>query len=171
MDIRDCYKIGFVLKPHGLKGEVTISIDEDAPNEFDELESIFLARGETMVPYFIEAISLKGEKAYVKFEDVDSADEAKAICNHALYLPKSARPKSLRGEFYDDEITGFSVTDENQGLLGTITEVTAAGPNKLIAVDHQGKEVLIPVNSPFIISVNKSKKKITVNLPDGFLDI
>jgi 16S rRNA processing protein RimM len=171
MDIRDCYKIGFVLKPHGLKGEVTISIDEDAPNEFDELESIFLARGETMVPYFIEAISLKGEKAYVKFEDVDSADEAKAICKHALYLPKSARPKSLRGEFYDDEITGFSVTDENQGLLGTITEVTAAGPNKLIAVDHQGKEVLIPVNSPFIISVNKSKKKITVNLPDGFLDI
>jgi 16S rRNA processing protein RimM len=36
---------------------------------------------------------------------------------------------------------------------------------------HEGKEVLIPVNSPFITSINKSKKKISVNLPEGFLDI
>jgi 16S rRNA processing protein RimM len=171
MDIRDCYKIGYILKPHGLKGEVTISIDEDVPNELDELETLFLAKGETLVPYFIDAISVKGDKAYVKFEDVDSADEAKAISKHALYLPKSARPKSLRGEFYDDEITGFSVTDENLGPLGNITEVTAAGPNKLLALDHNGKEVLVPINSPFIISINKSKRKITVNLPEGFLDI
>jgi 16S rRNA processing protein RimM len=46
-----------------------------------------------------------------------------------------------------------------------------AGPNRLLALDHNGKEVLIPVNSPFITRINKSKKMITVNLPEGFLDI
>jgi 16S rRNA processing protein RimM len=49
--------------------------------------------------------------------------------------------------------------------------VTSAGPNKLLSVDHHGKEVLIPVNSPFITGINKSKKKISVTLPDGFLDL
>jgi 16S rRNA processing protein RimM len=46
-----------------------------------------------------------------------------------------------------------------------------AGPNRLLVVKHADKEILIPMNGPFITSVNKTKKRITVNLPDGFLDI
>jgi 16S rRNA processing protein RimM len=49
--------------------------------------------------------------------------------------------------------------------------VAQAGPNKLLSIDHNGKEVLIPVNSPFITGINKSKKKISVTLPEGFLEI
>jgi 16S rRNA processing protein RimM len=52
-----------------------------------------------------------------------------------------------------------------------VVQVEQAGPNKLLAIDHNGKEVLIPVNGPFIKGINKSKKKITVTLPEGFLDI
>lgn len=171
MDVKNCYKIGYVLKPHGLKGEVTISIDEDVPNDIEALDAVFLQRGSDLVPYLIDALSLKGNKAFVKFEDVDSVDAAAEICKTAIFLPKSARPKSERGEFYDDEITGFTVSDEQAGELGKIVEVINAGPNRLLSLDYQGKEVLIPVNSPFINSINKSKKRVTVNLPDGFLDI
>jgi 16S rRNA processing protein RimM len=76
-----------------------------------------------------------------------------------------------RGEFYDDEITGFAVNDEVTGDLGKVREIIEAGPNKLIAVDNGVKEVLIPVNGPFIKSINKSRKTIIVELPDGFLDL
>jgi 16S rRNA processing protein RimM len=81
------------------------------------------------------------------------------------------RPKSGRGEFYDDEVIGFEVLDTELGLLGTISEVIQAGPNKLLSVDYQNKEVLIPINSPFISGVNKSRKRITVSLPEGYLEI
>jgi 16S rRNA processing protein RimM len=63
------------------------------------------------------------------------------------------------------------VIDENLGDLGTITGVLNAGPNRLLVLNHQEKEVLIPVNSPLIRSLNKSKRTFMVNLPDGFLDI
>src|SRR5690242_9926636 len=108
MDIASSYKIGLVLKPHGLKGEVTISIDADAP-DVSELESLFLEKDNRLIPYFIESISVRDAKAFVKFEDVNTPEEAKAISKHALYLPKSTRPKAGRGEFYDDEIIGFEV--------------------------------------------------------------
>lgn len=170
MDIASSYKIGLVLKPHGLKGEVTISIDEDAP-DVSELESVFLEKDNRLVPYFIESISVRDAKAFVKFEDVNTPEEAKAISKRALYLPKSSRPKSGRGEFYDDEIVGFEVQDETAGELGKVTSVVDAGANKLLVVHQGDKEVLIPVNGPFITSVNKSKKKISVDLPEGFLDI
>jgi 16S rRNA processing protein RimM len=171
MNIDSCYKIGLVLKPHGLKGEVTISIDPETPNDFAALDAVFLANNERLVPYFIQHISVRGSKAFVKFEEVDSPEDAERISKQAIYLPKTARPKSTRGEFYDDEVINFEVTDETAGVLGLITEVMQAGANRLLVLMHEGKEVLIPVNSPFITSINKSKKKISVNLPEGFLDI
>lgn len=170
MDISDCYKIGYILKPHGLKGEVTMALDADAP-EFDSIESVFLESNDRLVPYFIEAVSVRGVKAFVKFEDVNSSDAAEAIAKSAVYLSKESRAKSGRGEFYDDEIIGFEVTDAEAGVLGKVTEVAVAGPNKLLSVDHNGKEILIPVNGPFITSINKSKKKVSVSLPEGFLEI
>lgn len=171
MNIDTSFKIGFVLKPHGLKGEVTISIDPDAPAGLDGIGSVFLEKDQRLVPYFIESISVRDTKAFVKFEDVNTPEAAQGISKRAIYLPKSMRPKSGRGEFYDDEVTGYLVHDESLGELGEVSSVVDAGANRLLVLYHQGKEVLIPVNSPFVLSINKSKKRISVELPDGFLDI
>jgi 16S rRNA processing protein RimM len=171
MELKDSFKIGYVLKPHGLKGGVTVALDADIPTDFAELETVFLQDGHQLVPYFIETVSVTGNKAFVKFEEVDTPEAAGAISKRAVYLPKSERPKSGRGEFYDDEINGFVVEDETLGELGTITDVMSAGANRLLVMDYDGREVLIPINSPFIKSINKSKKRISVNLPEGFLDI
>ena len=109
MEIGDYYKIGFILKPHGLKGGVTIALDGEIPGDFDSLKTIFVQDGHQMIPYFIESASLKGDKAFVKLEEVDSPEAAGDISKRAIYLPKTERPKSGRGEFYDDEIEEFFV--------------------------------------------------------------
>lgn len=171
MTTDDCYKIGFIMRPHGLKGEVTVSLDTEAPEDLNEIQTIFVHLSDRLLPYFIERISLRGAKAFVKLEDVDTAEAAENISRSAIYLPKSTRPRSRRGAFYDDEVIGFEVSDTALGTLGKVTAVMQAGPNKLLSVDHEGKEVLIPVNGPFIDSVNKSRKTITVTLPEGFLDL
>jgi 16S rRNA processing protein RimM len=171
MDLKSAYKIGYILKPHGLKGQVTVSLDAEAPEDLEDMDTIFVERNNQLIPYFREAISISGVKAYLKFEDINTPEQAKEISKSALYLPKTSRPKSARGEFYDDEVIGFEVNDVTEGNLGSVTDITMAGPNKLLTLIHSGKEVLIPVNSPFIKSINKSKKIISVELPDGFLDI
>ena len=171
MTIENCYKIGFIMKPHGLKGQVTISLDADAPENMEEVENVFIEVKERLLPYVIESISLKGNKAFLKLEEVDSQEEAQQISKSAIYLPKAARPQSGRGEFYDDEVIGFEVYDTGLGLLGKVTEIVLAGPNKLLSVSYNEREVLIPLNGPFMEGVNKSRKKITVTLPEGFIEI
>ena len=171
MDIESCYKIGFVQKTHGLKGEVTVALEAGTPDDLSTLPSIFLEVDGRLVPHFISAISHRGDKAFVKFDEINSIEQAGKLVKKNVYLDKASRPKSGRGEFYNDEIINFSVVDKTHGTLGVIVEIMLAGPNRLLVVDHEGKEVLIPVNSPFILSVNKSKRLITVDLPEGFLDI
>lgn len=171
MNINACFKVGYIMKPHGLKGEVTLSLDPDFPGDNAAVDTLFIERQNRLVPYFIESISVRGDKAFVKFEEIDTPESANAISKSPVYLPKEMREKSGRGEFYDDEVIGFEVSDGELGVLGKIIEVVAAGPNRLLSVDYNGKEILIPVNGPFINSINKTKKKVLVSLPEGFLDI
>lgn len=159
------------MKPHGLKGQVTISLDAGAPENIAAVKNVFIEVRERLLPYFIESISVKGNKAFLKLEEVESQEEAQQISKSAIYLPKGSRPKSGRGEFYDDEVIGFEVHDTDLGLLGKVTELVLAGPNKLLSVIYNKREVLIPLNGPFIGGVNKSRKKITVTLPEGFTEI
>ena len=146
-------------------------LDDDAPDDFSSIESVFIEQNKRLVPYFIHAISSQGKKAFVKFEDIDSLETALKISKQSVYIQKSIRPKSARGEFYNDEVIDFEVHDEEKGLLGKVREVMQAGPNRLLVVDYNNKEVLIPVNGPFIESVNKTKKKVSVNLPEGFFEL
>lgn len=171
MNIEDYYKVGYVMKPHGLKGEVTISIDVNVPADWENLKTIFIEKKAQLVPYFIQAISIKGDKAFVKLEDVDTPEYAALLKGGSLYLPKKERPKLAKGEFYNEEVIGFEVSDEALGFLGKIIDVEQAGPNRFIIVKYNEKEVMIPVNGPFVTGINKSKKKISVSLPEGFLDI
>ncbi|HEY0743665.1 MAG TPA: ribosome maturation factor RimM [Chryseosolibacter sp.] len=171
MDLKSAYKIGYILKPHGLKGQVTVSLDAEAPADLADIDTLFVEKNNQLIPYFRQDISVSGTKAYLKFEDINTPEQAKEISKSALYLPKSSRPKSGRGEFYDDEVIGFEVNDTNEGNLGSVTAITTAGPNKLLTLIFNGKEVLIPINGPFVKSINKSKKTISVELPEGFLDI
>src|SRR5690606_35011023 len=100
-----------------------------------------------------------------------SVEAAEAISKKPFFLPRTIRPKAAAGEFYDDEVPGFTVVEKELGTLGTVQEVVQAGPNKLIMVLYGEKEVLIPVERPFITKVNRSRKQIEVTLPEGFLDI
>jgi|SRR6185369_11698743 len=169
MTFENCFKLGYISKTHGLKGEVTAVIEIETALE--DTNSLFLDLKGTLVPHFIERISGTASKPFIKFEGIESFDQASSLKGCSIYMLKSARAKLKRGEFYDDEIIGFEVKDKNLGLLGDVKEIQSQGPNKLFAIIQKGKEILIPIQGPFITSINKSKKLILVELPEGFLDI
>lgn len=159
------------MRPHGLKGEVTVSLDPDSPSDWETLKTVFIDQRNTLVPYFIEYASVKSDKAFVKFEDVSTPEAAAGLKNLSIYLEKASRPKLQAGDFYDDEIIGFQVQDETAGLLGVIKEIERAGVNRFILVDYAEKEVMIPAQPPLLKSINRAKKVVSVVLPEGFLDI
>jgi len=170
MKIEECFKIGYIAKTHGLKGEVTIVMTPECP-DLDEVKSVFIEVNQNLIPFFLQSVSRKGDKAFIKFEDVNTIEQANDIKGCSLYLQKSERAKLGRGEFYNDEVVGFEVSDKEAGFLGLVTEIFENGPNRFLMIDWNGKEVMVPLNGPFIKGVNKSKKKVSLELPEGFLEI
>ena len=172
MTVEDCYQVGYIIKPHGLKGEVQILLDVDNPREYTALESVFVRQGQDLVPFFLESISINQDKAIVKFEDIDDVDQAKSIKSQELFMPLATLPELPDDKFYFHELEGFLVEDEVTGVLGEVTNLIEAGNQKLLAVAHpSGKEILLPFNDELITSFKKRSKLIKMSVPEGLIDI
>lgn len=171
MHIDECFQLGYVIKRHGLSGEVSILLDVDIPQAYQELESVFVEINDKLVPFFIESLSLKGNKAIVRFEDVDTADQAESLRGHKLFLPLKALPGLGEGQFYYHDIIGYQVVDAASGVVGEVKDVYASPNQDLLAVDYQGKEILIPINDEIVQKADHTAREVRVTLPEGLLDI
>ncbi|GAB3760120.1 ribosome maturation factor RimM [Spirosoma pomorum] len=173
MTKEDCYQVGHITKTHGVSGELVLFLDVDEPSEYADLDSVLLEVKGELVPYFIESIAVvKGSRAIVAFEDIDTIEQAERLINCGAFLPlENLEPITDETRFYFHEIVGYQIVDETEGELGTVQGVYAMNAQDLIAMDYQGKEVLIPINSEIVRTVDRTNKKLNVALPEGLLAI
>lgn len=167
-----CFQLGKITKTHGLKGEVIVYLDVDFPEEYEEMDSVFLDIKGQLVPYFIENLQIKGKKSICKFETVDTFEQAQKIVNLDMYLPLDTLPDLEEGQFFYHEVIGYEVYDEHSGLsLGPILSIYEGVQQDLIAVMVKGQEVLIPISDSIVLRAEAETKKMIVRLPEGLLDV
>ncbi|GIM61344.1 ribosome maturation factor RimM [Capnocytophaga canis] len=172
MTLKDCFYVGTIVSKFSFKGEVLVKLDSDDPELYENLESVFIALGNNLVPFFVEKCSLhKTDLLRIKFEDVSSEADADALMKSKLYLPLSFLPKLTGNKFYFHEIIGFTMEDVNYGYVGKIVGVNDITSQALFEVKNDGKELLIPMNDEFIEKVDRQHKKIIVKTPEGLIDL
>ncbi len=169
----DCYQVGHITKTHGVSGELVLFLDVDNAAEYADLESVLLEVKGDLIPYFIESIAIvKGSRAIIAFDDVDTIEQAERLINCGAYLPlENLEPITDVTRFYFHEIVGYQIVDAEAGELGIVQGVYAMNAQDLIAMDYQGKEVLIPINSDIVRTVDRANQKLNVALPTGLLEI
>ena len=168
----DCFYLGKIAKKFSFKGEVLAYLDTDEPELYQNLESVFVEINKTLVPFFIESSSLHKEKFLrVRFEDIQTEAEADEIMGSEIYLPLSMLPKLEGTQFYYHEVIGFDVIDLMRGNIGKILAINDSGAQPLFEIDKNGTEILIPLIDDFIISLDRENKTITLETPEGLVDL
>jgi 16S rRNA processing protein RimM len=170
MDISECYTLGRITKPWGVKGQMVLFLDVDSPEDYLELDSAFVEVKGTLVPYFFQIDSLNGNKAVVTFEEI-SAAEAHALAGHEVFLPLSMLPKLEGNKFYFHEVVGFRVVDSEKGDIGTLQQVIDYPAQPLFQVMKNGIEILIPVIDEVIDRVDREEKTLYITAPNGLIDL
>jgi 16S rRNA processing protein RimM len=90
---------------------------------------------------------------------------------NALFLPLNKLPQLAEDQFYYHEIIGYRLVDAALGALGEVTDVYELPQQAVIAMNYQGKEVLVPISDEIVLKANHTRKELEVNLPEGLLDI
>ena len=172
MNKTDCFFLGKIVKKYSFKGELLVKLDTDEPELYEHMDSVFVDLRNNLVPFFIESSQLhKSELLRIKFEDVDTEEDADALLKSGVYLPLEFLPKLEDDKFYFHEIIGFKVEDKHFGFVGIIKAINDSTAQSLFEIDHNGTQVLIPMNDEFITKVDKKKNTIFVDTPEGLIDL
>ena len=168
----DCFELGSVVKPHGLKGAVTAYFDADDPGVYQNIDAILIELHGNLVPHFITKVERKNVNQFIlHFEGFTAEKEARAISKARLFLPLAALPKLEGKKFYYHELIGFNVEDEHYGSVGTVTSFNDQSANILMYVDHNGTEVLIPMTDDIYLDLNRETKTISTRIPIGLIEM
>jgi 16S rRNA processing protein RimM len=172
MTIDECYFLGKITKPHGLKGEVIIWMDVDAPEVYANLESVFLLVNGELIPFFFEELQIRGKKSIAKFEEIDTIEQTEDIINLEAYLPIDNLPKMDDKSFYYHEVPGFQLKEEKTGkILGIATKVYDGAGQDLLAFMIGENEVLVPISDDIVKTIDRANNILNVNLPEGLIEI
>lgn len=167
----NCFFLGKIVKTNGLKGDLSVFLDVDDLNDYADLDSVFVERKRSLVPYFIESIQIRNNGAVVHFEDVDTLEDAQDLVGSCLYLPLDVLPPLDGNRFYYHEVIGFEVEDINEGPLGVLREINDNSAQAVLCIDHpSGKEVMIPLVDQFLVEVDREGRKLKVAAPEGLVD-
>ena len=168
----ECFKLGSIARLHSFKGEVSIFLDVENPQDFNELESVFVEYDNKLIPFFIDKIQIRNKGfAVVKFDGVNTEKKALLILKCPLYLPLEMLPELEGDDFYDFEIISFNVIDSKLGNVGTITDVLDNKVNPLLVIEHNNSEILLPKTDEFIDEIDWDSNTLYITAPDGLIEM
>ena len=171
MTKNECFNLGYIYKTVGNKGELLLILDVDDVKRYKKLESVFVEINNQLVPFFITAIELRGNGAKVSFEGIDTTQRAEELTRTSLYLPMSFLPPLKGKKFYYHEIAGFTAIDKKHGNIGIVEKVLDYPNQALFQIKKEGTEILVPIKDDFIISIDREKKIIELDAPEGLIEI
>lgn len=166
-------RIGRLLKPHGVNGEITVLLSADV--DLESLKCIFINIDGLFVPFFLNSVRPKGaETDLVMIDGVANEQEAASLCPSDMYALRSEVIDSETADtdgVYANDLVGFNVVADGK-LLGKITALDDTTENYLFIIEKaDGSIVLVPVADEFIIDVDSDTQTISMELPEGLLDV
>lgn len=167
----DLRTIGRIYKTHGIKGEMAADIDV-APNA---LRCILLEIDGIFVPFFIESFRPRGRESWlIKLRGIDDEMQAATFVGHDIYGVASELPAGQPGEPDEvvlEDLIGFDLFD-GKIPVGKIDDIDDATDNILFIVARpDGSNIYVPFSDELLIDYDLDKRFISLDLPEGLLDL
>lgn len=182
----DLIEIGTVLKPHGVKGELSVTL-HDADVDLGALRCVFMEREGLPVPFFISGVRNKSTLGrLVHIDGIDTEEAARRFSGAAL-LGLRAEVEAMLAEAReaddtDDEGEGVYANDligltavAAGATLGEVTAIDDTTANLLLVIKRAGDAdappLLVPLAGEFIAGVDPEAGVLELTLPDGLLEL
>ena len=169
--MEDLIHIGKIVAPHGIAGQVIIEHALGKSISFKGVEVLFVEQTKnSFIPYFIQSASAKTDTlTHVHFEGMKNRETTAIVVSKKVWVPQEAFQKLVEKNA-PLALLGFMVQEAGKNL-GLIKEVIEQPHQLLVTIDYNGQEAYIPLHEETLKGVNHAKKLVTVELPEGLLDL
>ncbi|MDD3819383.1 MAG: ribosome maturation factor RimM [Actinomycetota bacterium] len=180
----DARLVGIISRPHGVKGEVMMTLLTDYPNTIIKGTSLFFDKKctiEAEVEGVKRSKAITGESTgflIIKFKGINDRRSAESLRDTGVFRSMQNSPSLKKNQFWTDDIIGCSVYTGNLIFVGIVKDVEKNKANDNIVVEVEGGEdvdtssikdniLYIPVIKDYIRDIDiKNRKIILKKIPE-----
>lgn len=163
--------LGQIIKTIGFEGAVLVKLQKQFIDNIPDCESVFLEVDGRPVPFFISWSEYQGADVLkLTFIGYGSLKKVEEFRGCRVFLSDNSQASDTETDF--DLLKNFTLVNQDNEAVGRIAEIKDnAGQLLLTIITDSGGEILIPLHESLIISIDKRRKRIRMDLPEGLTGI
>lgn len=166
---KNLIQAGRTAGAYGVKGWVRIVLDRrngDFLFEVDRWWYLPYPRKAGVSPVVLTPLEIKphGKDLIARIEEIKTREEAMRR-KGTLFVAREDLPELQEGDFYDEDLVGLAVQNNEGALLGKVVGVTDNGAQDLLAVESAADQTVfyIPMVPAYIREVDFETDIVTVD--------
>jgi len=186
--------VGHIGKPHGIRGEVLVTVRTDEPEQRFVAGSVYITevprdrrvstgpaplpavpgeRYQVPAKLVLESLRWHQGRVIARFEGVHDRNVADELRGVLLQVDSSElTPPDDPDEFHDHQLVGLRVESVDGVELGTVARIDHTSASDLVVVDKAGGgTALIPFVTRIVPTVDLAAGRMIVDPPEGLLDL
>ena len=163
--------VGRILRPHGLRGELSVEVRTDDPEQRFAAGAVLGTDPADAGPLTVEASRWHSGRLLVSFAGIADRTDAESLRGAWLTIDAAdVPPPEDPDEFHDHQLTGLTVVTISGDPVGTVTDVLHHGQDLLVIRGPAG-ETLVPFVAAIIVEVDLTGQRLVIDPPPGLLDL
>ena len=163
--------IARIGKPHGLKGEVTVRLHTDAPEERFVIGATFPTEPAVKGPLTLRTHRVHNGIHLLSFEEAADRTAAEGLRGTQL-MGAAQDADDDEDAWYAEDLIGLTVVDPQGSELGTVVDLHDRPVQDLLEVRLVGGRTgFVPFVEQLVPDVDVEAGRIVVDAPPGLLDL
>lgn len=163
----DPVRVAKIRGPRGLKGELIVAFFADPSTWLQKNTALAIGSDEkTAVAYKLKSISGNNQGYVLGFAELADRTAAEKLVGQFVFADRALFASKPGEPIFLGEVIGFTVFD-GPVAVGPVTEFTSNGPQDILVVRHEGRDVQIPFVEAFLRDIDFATKAIHMQLPEG----
>ena len=165
--------IARVVKARGIRGEVACVVDTDFPERFSSLKQVTVwMLDDRRLRLSVENHWFHKDRVILKFQGYETMTAAQLLAGARLVIAEADLEPLAEGQFFEHQVIGSVALTLDGRRLGRVTKIMRTGGTDVLVVQSdEGREQLIPFADDICTKVDVRDKRITIDPPDGLLDL
>jgi len=153
--------VGRVLSAHGVRGGVRFRYYNESESNLCGYSALFADRDGKKIELTPSRVQPRSGYFVIQFAEVETPESASFLIGKELFVREEDLPLLDEGEYYDYQLVGLKVFNEQNEPVGRVTEIVHTKANDIMVIEGK-KEILVPMHEEFILGIDIDKASVRI---------
>lgn len=155
--------LGEIVRPQGIRGEVKVKHFTDDPYRFEDLETVYIKRGQAYQPIGVTGARVQKDDVYLTLEGIVDRNEAEKLRGTQLWVDRANAVELDEDSVFIADILGAKAYDTQGHEIGVLKDVLTPGGVDVFVFKTAKGTMMMPALKTVILTMDADEGRIVLD--------